>query len=265
MTLLMNRDDLTRSARTGVAGQWGKLNTKARRLRHALSIPGALVLVAVAFVEVLGVETQILLNSHPKVLLALAALAALMLYLANTWAAQLPTSGTTGEFGQDGDTGLPARRGLVLLVGLDSADPASAAAEVLTAATGLEYVAFIGDSATAELGITETLAGKIAPAAGLHLPASHQRRWEFGHAESVADAEEAVSEALRWMTGRGVAVEDVVVDISAGRRPMGYGANQAADRLRVETHYLTERWDRATNQPVPGTRQFKVVQAFHAR
>jgi hypothetical protein len=236
---------------------------KSRRFKAALGIPGLLAVTAIVFAELLGTEAQLLLNTHHEVLGTLGAMAGLMMFLAYRWVSQLPDAVGAHAYGNEGTGKLPQRRGLVLLVGLDSAKPSSAAAQLLSKLPNLEYVAYMGTTGTAEHGVVSALADKIAPAAGVNLAPGHERRWEFAHAESVAQNEQGVTEAILWMIGRGLDPSEIIVDTSAGRRAMAYGAKDAADEHHVETQYLAPAWDTAANVPIAGTERFKIIREYY--
>lgn len=254
----------TRARATTLVAQ---LHRDTSRLRYIIGIPGALAVTTVIFSQMVALEVETILDTHTEKLAVLIGCATLMLLLAFQWARALPseqhTSGT-GVYGTSGEGKLAARRGAVIVLGLDSAHPKSAAAHLLAQLPNLDYLALVGTPQTAEKKIAQNLLSMIAPACGRHLDPSHTRVWEFGAAESISDTEEAVTEALRWMTGRGLRGAQLIVDVSSGRRAMTYGAKDAADEFEVETQYLASAWDPATNRPIPGTAMFKIIKAYDA-
>lgn len=234
----------------------------AKRMRHAIGVPGGLALAVVLFTQLLGQVLDSVLDSTHDVLLAAAAVGGVVLLLAGRWVRQLPTLAKANDFGRPGTDRLPMRRGLVLLTGLDTATAKGPAAALLAQLPSLEYLAVVGSVETGEQGIGEKVCGPMLRAAGHDLPASHMRRWEFGNAESVSDAEQAVTEAIRWMLGHGLDRTEIVLDVSSGRRPMSYGAKDAADEFAVEAQYLAAAWDSVANKPLPGSQMFKVIRAY---
>lgn len=236
---------------------------RGRRLRHALGFPGALAVLVIVLGELLVSGLDAMLNTGRERTLSIATVGCVMLVIAWRWSGRLAGDVAGDAYGCPGTQKLPGRRGLVVLVGLDSAEPDSPAVSLFSMCPAVDYVAFVGTPETAQLGVVDTLVDKVLPAVGVTLDKSRTRRWEFGHAESVSAAEESVAEALRWMLGRGLDASEVVVDVSAGRRAMAYGAKDAADEHLVETHYLAAAWDTVANRPIAGTSSFKVIKAFH--
>lgn len=236
---------------------------RAKRLSHALGLPGFLAVVALLFGELFAQELQLVLDTHTKTIAALVALAALMVLLAYRWSARLPGASTSVAYGNSGTEKLSTRRAAIVLLGLDSAHPDSAAAALFAATPTLEYLALVGTRETAQMGVSTRLLTQVGPAAGLNVPEARTRVWEFGNAESVADTEQATAEAIRWLIGRGLDPAEIVLDVSAGRRAMGYGAKDAADDAAVEAQYLAARWEPVTNRPVLGSSMFKIIKSYH--
>jgi len=163
--------------------------------------------------------------------------------------------------GVRGDRQLAGRRAAVVVMGLDSDRPDSALSRLLARSDRLEFLALLGTPETRAARITDHIPRLLA-LHGRELPAAQIRVWDENHALSVADFAESATEALGWLARHDVRPEDVVADISAGRRPAGFGVVQAADTVRVESQYLACRWDHEANRPLPDQLSFRLVTAY---
>ena len=260
---------VTRATSRAARGAWvrasteaGRARTKARSFGQQAGLPGGMALCTLIFGTVAGQAVTDALGSMTAkfAALGLSGLGAVVCYA--RWDRSYQAASVADAYGKSGTARLPQRRGLVLLLGLDSGDPQAAATQLLASLPNLEYLAMVGTPETTARSVSATLVEKVLPRVGPALPAAHVRLWDFGNAASVSDAEEATSEALRWLMAKGLAPEEIVVDISSGRRPMTYGAKDAADDVEVETQYLAEEWDTKTNAPIAGTKHFKVVKTY---
>jgi hypothetical protein len=163
--------------------------------------------------------------------------------------------------GVRGDRQLAGRRAAVVVIGLDSDKPESALSRLLARADRLEFLAVLGTPETRSAKIAAQIPRLLAMH-GREIPATHIRMWDENHALSVADFAESATEALGWLARHDVGPEEIVADISAGRRPAGFGVVQAADTVRVESQYLACRWDHETNRPLPDQLSFRLVTAY---
>jgi hypothetical protein len=163
--------------------------------------------------------------------------------------------------GVRGDRQLAGRRAAVVVVGLDSDQPDSALSRLLARADRLEFLALLGTPETRAGKITEQIPRLLAMH-GREIVAANIRIWDENHALSVADFAESATEALGWLARHGVGPEEIVADITAGRRPSGFGVVQAADSVRVESQYLASRWDHEANRPRPDQLSFRLVTAY---
>lgn len=166
--------------------------------------------------------------------------------------------------GQPGTAKLRARRGLIVLIGLDSDDPTGPLAQLLDHTPTLELLALVGTPQTAERGIAERLTTNLLTAWGHPLETANVRVYEHNHAESVADNHHSVADAIRWMTNQGLRPGEIVVDVTKGRRPMGYGAIGAADAAGIEAQYLTWAWDTVCDAPILERQEFKLITELYA-
>lgn len=243
-----------------------------RKVTTVFGVPNTLVVISFFFVNDINDLVSDLLPNWFARLVWLAALAAAALTTHLRWQRRYRAAATAGaqpkgatSFGQDGTRALPNKRGLIIVLGLDSAEPGAPAARLFTEAVNTEYVAFLGTPQTLERRTARTIIARHIPAAGLIVPDSHIRFWEQGNnAQSVADFRESAAEAIAWMRRQGLQPEEIVIDTSSGRRAAGYGAMTAGSLAGVEVQYLAEEWDHLTNRPVAGRAVFKVVETLTA-
>jgi len=160
---------------------------------------------------------------------------------------------------QPGSLRLGQRRGVVVLVGLDSAEPGTTFLRLLETASRIEYLALIATPQTELRAVVPTMITRLLPRSGRTVPASRIRVWDQNSAESLASVEQSVSEAIAWMTRHGLHPSEIVVDASKGRRSMQFGALIAADHLMVELQYLAADWHQLDNRPRAGSEEFSVV------
>lgn len=234
------------------------------RMRRILGLHDTLLVVAFLAANT-AVEVAVsAAGSLPRQLMWLGALVALTVYLALRSARRVasPEVLTPSEFGVCGDARLGRRRGVVVLVGLESDRAGSSLERLLVGAKNLEFIAFVGTHETRQSGVIDRVRSRVFAAAGVDIPAENIRVWEHNHAMSVGDFAESTSEALAWLTRCGVTGDEVVVDISEGRRMAGFGALQAADSYRAETQYLAYAWDHHSHRPLTEQRSFRVVSSY---
>jgi hypothetical protein len=234
-----------------------QFKTTIERFRVMLGVPSALVVLVFFIVTLLGeMFTDAVSSTHARFLvLGVLTLGATALVL------QWDRKARRARVGSTDHAKLGDRKGLVIILGLDSDSTESAAAKLLARTPKAEYVALV--TTPREPGGRDVVTGvvtRLMPAAGLVLDDAHVQVWDRGHHESVADFKEATLQAIAWMKGHGLDSDDIVVDISAGRRPMGFGAMLAADEVLVECQYLAAEWDHTQNAPRAGREAFKVLQ-----
>lgn len=158
------------------------------------------------------------------------------------------------------DVSVGHRRGAIVLVGLRSHEPGSALRKLLTHAGSLEYLALIGTPQTAEAQILKAVVEDIES-----IPISHIRIWEHGHAEDMEDFEACTTEAINWLRSKGLEKHEIVVDVTAGRRAMGFGAIIAATQSGIEAHELRFGWDTMANMPLNDEGTFTVVKKHYGQ
>jgi hypothetical protein len=160
---------------------------------------------------------------------------------------------------QPGSSRLAERRGVVVLVGLDSAEPGTTFLRLLATAVRVEYLALIATPQTALRAVVPTMINVLLPRSGRPVPTSRIRVWDQNSAESLTSIEQSVREAIAWMNRHGLHPSEIVVDASKGRRSMQFGALIAADSLKVELQYLAADWHHLDNRPRAGSEEFSVV------
>jgi hypothetical protein len=162
---------------------------------------------------------------------------------------------------QPGSARLAERRGVIVVVGLDSAEPGTTFLRLMATATRIEYLALIATPQT-EFRVVPALLNGLLPRSGRNVPASRIRVWDQNSAESLTSNEQSVSEAIAWMMRHGLHPSEIVVDASKGRRSMQFGALIAADHVRVELQYLAADWHHLDNRPRAGSEEFSVVREY---
>ena len=238
------------------------MRTQLNRFRQIVGMPNALAIATLLFGQSL---LQLLESATDTVLHQLAVLVALgagVLFLYRRFM-RAATDGAA-VMGQLSTAKLARRRGIVMLVGLDSDQPGSDVAQLLRTAGDAEYLAMLGTPETLKRGVVARIRNQLLPALGRSIPSNRIRVWEQNmNAESIADFEQSTRDAVAWMLRQGLSPEEIVVDVSAGRRPMAFGALTAAGALEVEVQYLAAPWDAGTNTPIRSQRAFKVVREFY--
>lgn len=236
------------------------------RTKHLLGIPSVLAITSLmlgaAIMELAAdlLDNQLLLEAGWVALLGCIVGASLF----RTWR-QIDVLSTTGtdNVGQPGTVQMGSRRGLVLVVGLESASPTSPAMKVLLAGRKLEWVALVGTEQTLARQVEKTIKDTLAPAAGLTLDTTHVRVFSHNNAEFISDAEQSVSEAIAWMRRNGLADHEIVVDVTAGRRSFCHGAFLAALEHHVETQLVTDAWDHTSARRISGAETIKLVRELY--
>lgn len=241
-----------------------KFSGAFNRLRYIIGIPSALVLLGFLFTELMVQSLMTMFNNN-KIALMVATLfvGAGLVALAWRWSQTFSASGAVGLQGTNGNAKLEKRRGAVIVCGLDSNQPKSSVAKLLQKLPNLEYVAFIGTRETDRENVIYSITHQMLPLAQPNLPASRVRSYQDGNSESISDAHGATETAIRWMLSHNLTPDEIIVDVTAGRRAMGFGANDAARDLLVEVQYLAQEWNHADNKPIDGTEMFKILDTLY--
>jgi hypothetical protein len=236
-----------------------------RRLRRIMGVPSTLVLAAVSgFYLLINAITWQTAKSDGELGVwastgAVILLAGLLLLRYHRQVA----SALAPSLDRPGSDKLTDRRGAIVIVGLDSAEPGTTFLRLLATATKLEYVALVTTPQAVMRGVAATLEAQLqrAPQA---FPHQQIRLWDRVNAEAMADTEQAVTEAINWMLRHGLHPSQIVIDVTKGRRPMQFGALIAAERARIEVQYLAAEWHHLDDRPLPGSAEFTVVHTHWA-
>lgn len=232
------------------------------RIRHVAGIPSGLVAAAAAtfYLLVNALTTWSAREfGEPGLWGTVAVSTAITLVLFIRWQQRFAASFGPAKLDQPGTAKLAARRGAVVLVGLDSADPGTTFTRLLSTATQLEYLALIATPQAEVRGVIPALLGPLMSVSGRSLATSCIHVWDRNEAEAMGDIEQSVTEAIEWMGRNGLHPSEIVVDVTKGRRSMAFGALFAADRAEVEVQYLAAEWHHLDNTPRQGTEGFSVV------
>lgn len=242
----------------------GAVHRALSRLRHIAGFPSGLV-VSFFFSFYLLVNAVTYLGAFAGALGVVVPLLVSCLITATLvwrWQRKLATALSASQLDFPDESRLALRRGLVVVVGLDSANPGTTFLRLLAAAKECELVALVTTVQDDELGVTSDLVEKVMPLSGRSFPIGNVRLWGGNSAESLTDAENSVTEALAWLRRHGLHPSEMVVDVSKGRRSMQFGALIAADRASVEVQYLAADWHPLDNRPKEGTHDFFVVRTM---
>lgn len=238
-----------------------ELRISVLRFKTLVRVPGKLVVFATMFFAVVMETVMDLLPTLTMRAMMLLALGILVIYYFSKW--EIPFRRDAATFGHVDDGKLASRKGVVILVGLDSANADNPVIKLLKRVPHLERIALVGTPEVQERGIFDTIVQEFLPATGHNLEASRIKIWHGGNADSVAASHEATEQALTWLLSEGYGPQELVVDITLGRRSMMLGADRAAVTLSVETQYLGQRWDHTANRPIPNSEAFKVVSEYY--
>ena len=157
-----------------------------------------------------------------------------------------------------GSTKLNTRRGVIVLIGLDSAEPGTTFLRLLADTPQLEYLALITTPQAMARGVIDALLNMLKRS-GRTLPRERVRIWDRNSAEEMADTEQSVTEAIAWMQRHQLHASEIVIDVTKGRRPMHFGALIAGSRAQVELQYLAAEWHHLDDRPTTGSAEFTVV------
>lgn len=239
----------------------GYLQRALARLRHISGFPSGLVL-SFFFSFYLIVNAVTYLGSRfgeAGVLIPVAVSCAITGLLIWRWERHMSEALSPSTLDFPDQSRLALRRGVVVVVGLDSANPGTTFLRLLADAGDCEFLALVTTAQDDELGVTAEILDKLLPLSGREFGVGNIRVWGGNSAESLVDAETSVSEALAWMTRHDLHPSQMAVDVSKGRRSMQFGALIAADRAGVEVQYLAADWHPLDDRPKSGTHDFFVV------
>lgn len=231
------------------------------RFKAVMKVPSALAIVTIVFVSVATETLTDTFDSLHDRLILMAGLGVLVVIFFKKW--EIPFRREAATFGQVDDDKLVHRKGLIVLVGLESAKLGRAAAPLFQSARSAEIIAFVGTPEVRAKGIFEELSERLMPAAGLNIPSQKIKTLDRGNALVISDFYEQTNEAINWMLSKGYQPSEIVVDISEGRRAMYFGAEQAARALSVEVQYWGAIWDPIQTVRIEGSKAFKVISEIY--
>src|SRR5450756_2559567 len=159
------------------------------RIRHVAGIPSGLVAAAAAtFYLLVNALTSWSATEFGQrgVWATVVVSAALTTVLFVRWQHRFAAALQPRRLEQPGTAKLALRRGAVVLVGLDSADPGTTFTRLLATAKRLEYLALIATPQAEVRGVVPALLGRLMAVSGRSMPASpvsytHLRAHETRH------------------------------------------------------------------------------------
>lgn len=152
---------------------------------------------------------------------------------------------------------LASKRAAVVTLGLHSADAESELTKFLSLVPNLEYIAFLGTAETAENKVLSDVVSKIINVF-TSIKKENIRAWENANSLNMKDFYTNGKDAIDWLISQGVASEEILVEVSAGRRPMVFGAQAAGQKRGIEVVYLGYTWDHLSRTAIK-TSQVPVV------
>jgi hypothetical protein len=247
---------ITRSSR--------EFRTEWRRLRAAFGIPSAIIVVGAVFAQTLVT----VITNHLDVrgdLIWLATLAAAGLWLFSRFEKGYAARLRNHPDGQasSADLRLASRQALVALIGLDSAAAEASLTTLLGNLPNLHYLVLLGTPETRAAGVAERIVTRSLAMAGLELDEDHILIMEHARANEMSDFELATRQAVSWLLHAGVEAEAIVIDVTSGRRAMGFGALVAAERAGIDVQYLASDWDTLATHRTPGQLTWQLAREIH--
>jgi hypothetical protein len=231
-----------------------------RRIKVVFGIPSVILVLGVLFSQsLIGVLTARLTFLGDVIWLSLVGAVALYAFLRYR-RSYLASAKRMATRVIDGSTGrLDSKRALICVIGLESGRATSPLALLLSQLPHLDYLVLLGTPESKALGVSSVITHELLASAGFVLPPSHVLISEQGDSYSMEDFDLAARQAVSWLTNKGVALNEIVCDITAGKRAMGFGVLLAADRTGVEVQYRDSNWDHHAKSHVPGRLIWKTV------
>lgn len=241
------------------------LATEWRRFRIVFGIPSVILVIGVLFTQsLINVLTNHLSLSSDVLWLACLGAGLFAALVRYRWSYQRATKESQSSTSDHTGPRLSTKRCLVCVIGLDSASASSPLAVLLSQFKNLEYLVLLGTSETRALGVANQITHQMLGAAGLILGPDQILVSEQGDAGTMDDFDLATRQAISWLLHRGATVDEIICDVTAGKRAMGFGVLLAADRAGIETQYLDSGWDHLAMRQVPGRLSFKVAREFNS-
>ena len=227
------------------------LATEWRRVRVVFGIPSVLLVVGVLFSQsIINVVTTHLSLREEIAGLTVLGVVCVTLFLRYRWAYLAAIHKTEDDPGKT-QSRLAKKRALICVMGLGSGEATSPLATLLAQFNSLEYLVLLGTAETRSLGVASQITHQLLGTAGLSLDSEHVLILENNDAGAMDDFDEATRSALRWLFSNGVTSSEVLCDVTAGKRAMGFGALLASNRAGIETQYLDVGWDHVSQRQIP--------------
>jgi hypothetical protein len=238
---------------TGVSKEW-------RRLRVAFGIPSVVLVLGVLFSQsLIGVLTTRLSLLGDAVWLGTIGCAAIYVFL--NYRRNFSASGQKmrARVIDGSTTRLGTKRALICVIGLESGRATSPLALLLSQLSRLDYLVLLGTPETKALGVSSQITHELLGASGFYLGSDQVLINEQGDSYSMDDFDLSCRQAVSWLTHREVDADEIVCDITAGKRAMGFGVLLAADHVGVEVQYRDSNWDHTGRNRVPGRLVWKNI------
>jgi hypothetical protein len=231
-----------------------------RRMKVVFGIPSVVLLLGVLFSQsLIGVLTSHL--SLPGDIVWLAIVGGAALYVFVNYRRSFTDSAKqmhTRVFDRS-TARLDSKRALICVMGLESGRATSPLALLLSQLSHLDYLVLLGTPETKALGVSSQITHELLGASGFALGPDQVLIYEQGDSYSMEDFELATRQAASWLIHQGVSAEEIVCDITAGKRAMGFGVLLAADHIGVEVQYRDSNWDHQSKRHVPGPLVWKTI------
>jgi hypothetical protein len=235
-------------------------NKEWRRFKVAFGIPGVAIGLGMLFSQsFIGVLISRLSLTGDIIWLSI--VASITLYVLVSYRRSFTAAGRQIKLRViDGSTDrLGSKRALIAVMGLESGRASSPLALLLSQLSQLDYLVLLGTPETKALGVASQITHDLLGASGFTLASDQIEIFEQGDSYSMEDFDLATRQAVNWLIHKGVTTSEIVCDITAGKRAMGFGVMLAADHIGVEVQYRDSNWDREAKSRVPGRLVWKTL------
>lgn len=144
------------------------------------------------------------------------------------------------------------RRGIIFTIGLKSHNDNSTVIKAIKELSP-QYCGFIGTDKTIEANIGKTIAHTIGLEENFY-------REKAVNPNNIREIREDTIHLIQWLLDKGLATNEIVVDITGGTAIMSVAAYIAADEKRVDTQYIYS--DYRNNKPVEGSQKALMVSKY---
>lgn len=240
---------------TGASKEW-------RRFRVAFGIPSVVLVCGVLFTEsFIGVLVNRLSLIGDVIWLGIIGCAALYALLRYRHSFNSSGQKVRARVIDGSVTRLSTKRALICVIGLESGRSTSPLALLLSQLSRLDYLVLLGTPETKALGVSSQITHELLGASGFSLGPDQVLINEQGDSYSMDDFDLSCRQAASWLIHRGVDTDEIVCDITAGKRAMGFGVLLAADHLGIEAQYRDSNLDHTGRNRVPGRLVWKNIHA----